>query len=171
MELLVNSGIFKRKLTLVRNEFIKADDKPDSHVYYIESGSVRFFTIDEGEERITRFGYQGNVVVFLDAFLTNKPSSYIMQANKKTQLLVATKTDFEAFINETDENQKFYQGMLESLIVQQMEREEDLLINSPKMRYLRVLKRSPQLFQEIPLKHIANYLRMTPETLSRLKKS
>jgi hypothetical protein len=34
-----------------------------------------------------------------------------------------------------------------------------------------VFKRSPQLFQEIPNKHIASYLRMSPETLSRLKKS
>ncbi|HLU87104.1 MAG TPA: Crp/Fnr family transcriptional regulator [Taishania sp.] len=171
MEILINSGIFKRRLTLVRNEFIKADEKPDSHVYYIESGSVRFYTIDEGEERITRFGYQGNIVVFLDSFLTNRPSAYIMQANKKTELLVATKAAFEAFVNQTEETQKFYQSILENLIVQQMEREEDLLINSPKTRYMRVLKRSPQLFQEIPLRYIANYLRMTPETLSRLKKS
>ncbi|MEO0734297.1 MAG: Crp/Fnr family transcriptional regulator, partial [Bacteroidota bacterium] len=33
----------------------------------------------------------------------------------------------------------------------------------------RVLARSPRLFQEIPAKYIANYLRMTPETLSRIR--
>ena len=49
--------------------------------------------------------------------------------------------------------------------------EIDILTNSPKERYKRVLKRSPQLFQEIPNRHIANYLRMSAETLSRLKKS
>ena len=48
---------------------------------------------------------------------------------------------------------------------------KDILINSPMDRFQRVFKRSPQLFQEIPNKHIASYLRMTPETLSRLKKS
>lgn len=52
-----------------------------------------------------------------------------------------------------------------------MERERDLLIESPKERYLRVFKRNPKLFQIIPNKHIANYLRMSPETYSRLKKS
>ena len=62
-------------------------------------------------------------------------------------------------------------SMLEELVLQQIEREKDILTNSPKERYNRVLKRSPQLFQEIPNKYIANYLRMTPETLSRLKKS
>ncbi len=52
-----------------------------------------------------------------------------------------------------------------------MEREQDLLINSPEERYRRVLKRSPQLFQEVPHKYIAAYLRMPPETLSRVKKA
>jgi len=60
---------------------------------------------------------------------------------------------------------------LEQLTLQQLEREKDILTSSPLERYKRVLKRSPQLFQEIPNKYIADYLRMTPETLSRIKKS
>jgi hypothetical protein len=56
-------------------------------------------------------------------------------------------------------------------VLQQMERERDILTSSPLERYKRVLERSPQLFQEIPNKYIASYLRMTPETLSRIKKS
>jgi hypothetical protein len=60
--------------------------------------------------------------------------------------------------------------LLEQMIFQQLEREKDLLTFSPLERYKRVWKRSPQLFQEIPNKYIASYLRMTPETLSRIKK-
>jgi CRP-like cAMP-binding protein len=52
-----------------------------------------------------------------------------------------------------------------------MERENDLIIYSPQKRVERVFKRSPQLFQEIPQKYIASYLRMTPETLSRILKN
>ena len=66
---------------------------------------------------------------------------------------------------------KLWIAILENLVQQQMDREKDLLIDSPLERYNRVLKRSPKLFQEIPHKYIANYLRMSPETLSRLKKS
>ncbi|MCY1222048.1 hypothetical protein D9M69_651860 [compost metagenome] len=75
------------------------------------------------------------------------------------------------FISKEPENLTLWAEILEDLVLQQIEREKDLLTHSPKERYERVLKRSPQLFQEIPNKHIANYLRMTPETLSRLKKS
>jgi hypothetical protein len=65
----------------------------------------------------------------------------------------------------------YWQSVLESLILQQMNREIDLLISSPKERFDRVLARSPRLFQEVASRYIANYLRMKPETLSRLKKS
>ena len=51
------------------------------------------------------------------------------------------------------------------------ELENDLIIYSPQKRFERVFKRSPQLFQEIPQKYIASYLRMTPETLSRILKN
>ena len=60
---------------------------------------------------------------------------------------------------------------MEYLIYTQLEREKDILISSPHTRYERVLKRSPQVFQYVPHKYIASYLRMSPETLSRLKKS
>ena len=62
-------------------------------------------------------------------------------------------------------------SLIENLIVQQLEREIDILTTSPEERYNRVLKRSPKLFQQIPAKYIASYLRMTPETLSRIRKS
>ena len=75
------------------------------------------------------------------------------------------------FMQSSPENSTTWQLMLEQLVLQQMERERDILTVSPLERYKRVLKRSPQLFQEIPHKYIASYLRMTPETLSRIKKS
>jgi CRP-like cAMP-binding protein len=75
------------------------------------------------------------------------------------------------FVESSAENTKIWHIMLGNLIFQQMERERDILTSSPLERYKRVLARSPQLFQEIPNKYIASYLRMTPETLSRIKKS
>ena len=115
-------------------------------------------------------GYKGNLIVSLDSFLAAKPSEFYIQALKKTRLRAISKKRFDAFIAK-ESNRLIWITILEDLVMQQMEREIDILTSSPKERYLRVLKRSPQLFQEIPNKHIANYLRMSPETLSRLKKS
>lgn len=168
---LLESNIFNKTIALSRNEFLKVGNTIDTNVYFIEKGSLRIFVLDGEEERIVRFGYQGNMVVAIDSFLSGKTSDFFIQAIKKTTVHVARKADVEKFMFASEENLKWWNGVLADLVLQQLEREKDLLTSSPAERYKRVLKRSPQLFQQIPEKHIANYLRMTPETLSRLKKS
>lgn len=158
-------------ITLQRNEYLKVKGTIDMNIYYIESGSLRVFVLDDEDEQIIRFGYKENIIVSLDSFLTNKPSDFYIQAIKKTIVRVITKPDFFDLVQSSDENKLWWTKILEDLVLQQMEREKDILTSSPKERYNRVLKRSPQLFQEIPLRYIANYLRMSPETLSRLQKS
>ena len=157
-------------VTIGRNEFLKVKGSIDTNIYYVESGSLRVFILDEYEEQTIRFGYKENLIVSLDSFLTGKPSDFFIQAIKKTTVKVVTKQQIDTFFK-TAVNSNLWTNILESLILQQMEREVDLLTNSPKERYQRVLRRSPQLFQEIPNRYIANYLRMSAETLSRLKKS
>ena len=159
-----------KEITIDRNEFLKVKGSIDNNLYYIKSGSLRIFVLDDYEEQTIRFGYKENLIVSLDSFLTGKPSDLYIQAIKKTVVKVITKEQIEEFL-ETENNRNLWTKILENLVLQQMEREIDILTNSPKERYERVLKRSPQLFQEIPNRHIANYLRMSAETLSRLKKS
>jgi CRP-like cAMP-binding protein len=158
-----------KEITIDRNEFLKVKGSIDTNLYYIESGSLRVFVLDDYEEQTIRFGYKENLIVSLDSFLTGRPSDLYIQAIKKTVLKVVTKEQIDLFL-EKENNKNLWTKILENLVVQQMEREIDILTNSPKERYERVLKRSPQLFQEIPNRHIANYLRMSAETLSRLKK-
>jgi len=163
--------IAQKSITIERNEFLKVKGSIDTNVYYIESGSVRIFVSDEEEEQIIRFGYKDNLIVSLDSFLTGQPSRFFIQAIKKTTLRIITKQQFDSFVNESEQNRLLWTKILEGLVLQQMEREIDILTSSPRERYQRVLERSPQLFQEIPHRYIANYLRMSAETLSRLKKS
>lgn len=169
LEFLQNELFWATKI-FKRNEFLKTSGNIDTNVYFVEKGSVRIFVEGGGEERIIRFGYQGNIIVSLDSFLSGKPSEFFIQAIKASTVKMASKKDFYEFINSNQENLKLWNSILEDLVLQQIEREKDLLYSSPKIRYERVLKRSPKLFQEIPNKYIANYLRMSPETLSRLKK-
>ena len=135
---------------------------------FVETGSLRIFVLDDYEEQIIRFGYENDLIVSLDSFLSEKPSDFYIQAIKKTTVKVIPKKKFVEFINLNETNKQIWTKILEDLILQQLEREKDILTSSPKARFERVLKRSPKLFQEIPNKHIASYLRMKPETLNRL---
>lgn len=156
---------------LFRNEFLHTAGSVNTNIYLIDKGSVKIVLNLEQEEQIIRFGYRGNLIVLLDSFLTDGPSKYSVQVIKETELRQISKKTLMNWLNQDEKHLNWWIQTLEELVLQQMEREVDLLITSPKERYERILKRSPQLFQEIPNKHIANYLRMSPETLSRLKKS
>jgi len=156
---------------LTRNEYLKFGDTIDTNVYFVEKGSLRIFLIDNSEEHTIRFGYKNNFVAALDSFITSKPSDLSIQALKSTRLKVIGRKELMDLVEGSALLTKVWTEILENLIYSQMERERDLLITSPKERFLRVLARSPQLFQEIPHKYIASYLRMTPETLSRIQNS
>jgi|SRR6185437_14361991 len=160
----------EKTISIDRNEFLKVKGSIDTNLYFVESGSLRIFVLDEMEEQTIRFGYSGNLIASVDSVLTGKPSLFYIQALKKSVLKVITRSQLDSFL-EVEANRFLWTEILENLVLQQLEREIDVLTTSPRERYQRVLQRSPQLFQEIPHKHIANYLRMSAETLSRLKKS
>ena len=92
------------------------------------------------------------------------------QAIRKCTLKMIRKSDYIKHIAEQPELSSLWQNIMSWMIIGQLDREIDLLTNDPAERYRRVLERSPRLFQEIPAKYIANYLRMTAETLSRIRK-
>lgn len=171
IEIIENNNLWEKQIEISRNEFLKVKGNIDTNLYFIKNGSLRIYVEDENEDHTIRFGYQNNFLVSLDSFLTEKPSDFYIQALKKTKLKVITKKTFKNLIHSYPELKNSWTELLEQLILHQLEREKDLLISSPTERYKRVLKRSPQLFQEVPNKYIADYLRMTPETLSRIKKS
>ncbi|MBE7628494.1 Crp/Fnr family transcriptional regulator [Tenacibaculum piscium] len=160
-----------KEITLKRNDFLINKGDLNTNLYLVEQGSLRVFIDDEKEEHTIRFGYKNSIITVLDSFLTEKPTSFYIQALKKCKLKVISKSNYMRFINSEKECEAIWMRLLESFMYQQIEREIDLITYSPQKRFNRVFKRSPQLFQEIPQKYIASYLRMTPETLSRILKN
>jgi len=168
-ERMQSANLWEEEVTLKRNEYLKVKGSVDTKLYLVKEGTLRIFVDDEYEEHTIRFGYKNDFIAALDSFITEKPSDLYIQALKKCRLQAVRKSTYDRFIKSSPENLELWQLILESFVCQQMERERDLLTSSPLERFNRVLKRSPQLFQEVPNRYIASYLRMTPETLSRMK--
>lgn len=165
------ADVWERTISPKRNDYLKVQDSIDTNLYFVSKGSLRVFIMDNSEENTIRFGYQGDFILSLDSFFTEKASDFYIQALKKSEVKILSKLRFLNFIQSNEKNIALWKDILGMLILMQIEREKDLLISSPLERYNRVLKRSPKLFQEVPHKYIASYLRMTPETLSRMRKS
>lgn len=160
-----------KHIVLKRNEYLCMPGSQEHYMYYIVSGSLKIFIVDDYAEHIIRFGYRENFVTALDSFLSGGPTDFYMQALKKTELKAISKHKFMSLFDMSSEHKAMWDRILTSFVIQQIEREKDILISSPLERYQRVFRRSPQLFQEVPLKYIASYLRMSPETLSRIRNS
>jgi len=160
--------LWDKKIILSRNEMLVQTGNIDNWIYYVESGALRICVESENEIHTTRFAYRGSLVTVLDSFFRDVPTIYSIEAMRKSKVIRMNKNDFKEFVLANQEYTTLWRILLEELVLQQLEREVDLLNNSPAERYKRVYERSPQLFQEIPHKYIAAYLRMTPETFSRL---
>lgn len=154
-----------------RREHLVSAGEMEKNVYWIEDGAVRAFFQEKELEHTIRLGYTGNLITSVHSILSGSPSEITIEAIRNSRVLCVPKEAFFEFVHGSDDRKKGYYLLLEHLIQQQLEREIDLLITSPAERLARVLQRSPAVFQEIPLKYIAAYLRMTPETLSRIRKS
>ncbi|MFK7949332.1 MAG: Crp/Fnr family transcriptional regulator [Saprospiraceae bacterium] len=167
-----------KTISLKRNEYLTKEGQIERYIYLVQSGALRVILLTEHEEQTIRFGYQGSIINSLSSFFNETPSEFYIQAIRQTKVIAIPKTIFLTFVypetsvvNNSLEHLQFYNAILENLITQQIEREVDILTHSPIERLKRVQARSPQLFQEIPAKYIAAYLRMTPETLSRIRNS
>ena len=162
---------WEESIVVKRNEYLVTKEVINTNLFLVEEGSLRVFIDDEEEEHTIRFGYKNSIITALDCFLTENPTEFYIQTLKKCKLKRISKNRFMQVMQSSEENKKIWEQLLQSFVYQQIEREIDLITYSPQKRFERVLKRSPQVFQEIPLKYIASYLRMTPETLSRILKT
>ncbi len=157
--------------TYARNEHIILTGQREHFVYFIESGAVRIVFTKDGSDQVIRLGYQNSIITSLPAFFDQSVSLFDIIAIRKSEVKCFYKETLLKYVNSSAELQDAYIHMLQDLVRQQIEREIDLLTPLPQDRYARVLERSPKLFQEIPAVYIANYLRMTPEHLSRIRNS
>jgi CRP-like cAMP-binding protein len=160
--------LWKRRVALRRGDFLCQVGQVESHMYFMLKGTMRIYMPRPEEEIYTGFAYPNTMVTSVPSFLSGKPSEYCLQALQQCELLAITRSDWQRLIEENANFGKFWRLEMERAVLGLIERQIDLLLPEPQQRLERVLKRSPHLFQLIPKRHIAAYLRMTPETLSRL---
>lgn len=171
IETLISSmPIVWHPITLKRGDYLIRPGMVEKHIYFVKSGALRAILMDEEEEFTIRFGYSNSIIAGIPSYFTGEPTELYIQAIRKSVVLRASKQEFEDYLNQDVERLKVYQRLLKELVASFYEREVDLLTKNPMERLKRLFTRSPQVFQEIPQKYIASYLRMTPETLSRLMK-
>ena len=149
--------------------FLMAGEVPNQ-IGFIVSGLLRLFYIDNTGAEINKyFCSENTLAISYSAFLLREESKLYIQALEDSQLYVI---DYEAY-NQLIESHICWEiaarKLAEMLFILKEKRESELLLSSAQERYLSFLKDYPHLERKLNQYHIASYLGITPESLSRIR--
>lgn len=162
---------WNNEIALKRHEFLSQRGNVNTKLYFVLQGTFHIYTLQDAEEVSIGFGYPQTILLDFPAFVHQQPTEFYIQAIKKSTLLWIGKADFQQLLQEIPALSMFWISALEQAVVSQITRQVDLLLPKPEDRITRLWKRNASIFQTIPHKYLASYLRMQPETFSRLLKN
>lgn len=141
-------------------------------VAFVAQGLLRMYYLrEDGREFNKTFVYAPDFLGVLDALLTGESSRLSVQSLEPTTLLEVEHARACSFYERHPYWERFGRLFAERLYVKKARREAALLVESPAHRYRTFLDEHASLEQRVPDYHIASYLGITPETLSRLRKA
>lgn len=153
---------------LKRKELLIEAGQTERRLHFILSGTFRIYYATEKEDLVAGFGYPNTLICSFPSFVKGLPSSYSIEALEPAKLISISKDELLQLRKECPGIDAIWQQAIEEALLGRIERETELLTLTPKERYEQMMQRSPHIFQLFARKHIASYLGMTPETLSRV---
>ncbi len=130
-----------------------------------------YFTTPSGDEHTVAFVYPPDFSGVPDSLFLQQPSNYAIEALSDGEMLT---TDYDSLSNLMDRHRELENWawqLFANALSGRMKREREHLSLTAQQRYDRLLSESPNILQLSPLRHIASYLGMSPETLSRVRAS
>jgi len=154
-----------------KNEyFIKTGDVPDK-MAFIYRGIFRVFYLSEsGNENTLVFRDEGRPLSAYSSFLENTGSRHCFQALEDSILLYISFNNWIELLSGHPCWQAIYAKYLQILFIEKENRETEFLSNDAETRYITFVNKYPQIAERVPYYHIASYLGITPEALSRVRK-
>ena len=140
-------------------------------IFFLLSGMVRGYFINrKGEEKNIFLRPEHTITGAPDSLFNNQPSKYTFESILESHLFLFHYDELLQVSRQFPNiNQLLIVGLQEN-IQTLIFRVESLIDKLPEERYEELLERSPQFFQTAFNKHIANYLGITPNSLSRIVK-
>lgn len=136
---------------------------------FVGKGMLRQFYYKNGKDITEHFSYEGCIVICIESFLKQEPTRLMVEALEPAVIYLFPYELVQKLTRENSEINMFYRKMLEySLIVSQIKADSWRFENAHD-RYNLLFKSHPEVIKRAPLAHIASYLLMTPETLSRVR--
>ncbi|WP_205513243.1 Crp/Fnr family transcriptional regulator [Longitalea arenae] len=154
---------------LRRHQYLLQEGMICRHDNFVIKGGVRQYEVDnKGREKVIHFGFQDWWITDRYSWLTGLPSIYNIQALEDTELLQIDKDTLDQLFMTIPPLERYFHIVLQHTFAYWQER--ILVLQKPALeRYLHFRKLYGHLEQRLSQHHIASYLGITRESLSRLR--
>ena len=154
-----------------KNEFMFREGQAGRELGYVIEGEMRHFYTRNGEEKTTYFYFENSLVGPYISCVNGQPSLISFEALSDTRLLVFPYSALQSLYSQSHTWEKFGRLLAEYIALGLEDRMVGLLTLSPEERYVQLLESNKKkIIERIPQHLIANYLGITPVSLSRIRK-
>lgn len=159
--------IFQR--TLNRDEPLLEEGRCCREMTFVLSGAFRMFYISEGKEVNVSFFFENEFVIDSDSFFSQTPSRYAIRALEDTEIVSFSYDILMDAYNRSKNWERLGRLLAETYSGTTINRLEKLLFMDGRERYLHLMQTRPDIVNRVPLFHLASYLGMERESLSRIR--
>ncbi len=161
---------FFEERTYQKNSFFLTEGRVCKQVGFVTQGLLRYYINHEGEEKAYAFAQEGSFVCNYESFLVQASSSKTIQALEDTHMLTISYDSLQQFYKKIKAGERFGRLIAEQLYVQSLKDITSFYTDPPEIRYNRFIKNHSNLQQRLSQYHIASYVGVKPQSLSRIRK-
>lgn len=159
------------ELVLGKDDYFSEAGKIPRQVGFIAEGVIRGCYYNNKGEEITRcFISENSLVADYLNFEAGAYSSEYLQASTACRLIVFSKQSWEEFSHTIVGWDNIKSKMVQSCLFQKS-RKGPVISQNATTRYLEFLENYPSVINRVSLAHVASYLGVTQQSLSRIRKS
>ena len=138
--------------------------------FFNVQGLVRQYEIIDGEEKTTDFYTEGDAIVAFDSAAKNLPCTFSWVCEEETTLVIGRLDKIDEVYAQHPKLEKMSALFINQEFGKYQNLNSMLITLSPEKRYLHMLETQPDLIHRVPQYHLASFLGIKPETLSRIRK-
>jgi CRP-like cAMP-binding protein len=155
---------------LTKKEFLITEGNTCNFIAIVVSGVMRsFIRAGQTDEFNNDFYFEHDFVSAYTSFLTSRPTNCNIQALTDASIVYITLEQYQSMISRDNEWLKLGKYIAETFFIRKCKRETSFLKNTAAQRLESVLQLYPGIEQRVSQYHIASYLGVKPESLSRIK--
>lgn len=159
-----------KEIQFKKNEVVLKEGTICNSIYFVADGCLQINGLNEnGNISILGFVFEDNWYTAMDSFQNGSKSKQTIIATENTNLLSISTSEFKTIKSSIPEFEHVYGKVLEESYNEFMERIDILMTKDATERLIWFTNKHPNIFNRLNSKTIAQYLKVTPETLTRLK--